>query len=98
MLSSTTFSRIFFSPFFSHNAYLVQFITVNTTFMAVYSMPMQKESGRHLLVLQNVPQRKPTLAKPKALQIVITYSKILSQSRVMMILLLGYCVGIESTA
>ena len=84
--------------FFSHNAYLVQFISVNTTFTAVYSMPMQKESRRHLLVPQNVPQQKPTLAKPKALQIVITYSKILSQSHVMMILLSGYCVGIESPA
>ena len=89
---------IFFPFFFSHNAYLVQFITVNTTFTVVYSMPMQKESGRHLLVPQNVPQWKPTLAKPKALQIVITYSKIVSQSRVMMILLSGYCVGIESPA
>ena len=86
----------FFSFFFSHNAYLVQFITINTTFTAVYSMPTQKESGRHLLVLQNVPRRKPTLAKPKALQVVISYSKILSQSRVMMNLLSGYCVGIES--
>ena len=61
-------------------------------------MATQKESGRHLLVPQNVPPWKPTLAKPKALQIVISYSKILSKSRVMMNLLSGYCVGIESPA
>ena len=58
-------------------------------------MPKQKESGRHLLVPQNVPPQKPTLAKPKALQIVISYSKILSQSHVMMNLLSGYCVALN---
>ena len=59
--SSQAYSVTVFVPFFyfSRNAYLVQFITVNTTFSAVYSMPTQYESGRHLWAPQNLPPRKP---------------------------------------